>query len=41
MKLEELAQDELAEILETQGPDAFKRELEKFTQEVAGHFYLR
>jgi ribosomal protein L16 Arg81 hydroxylase len=32
MKLGELTQDQLAEILETQGPDAFQRELEKLTK---------
>jgi len=32
LKLGELTQDELAEILETQGADAFQRKLEKFTK---------
>lgn len=32
MKLGELTQDQLAEILETLGPDAFERELEKLTK---------
>lgn len=32
LKLGELTQDELAQILETQGPDAFEGELEKYTK---------